>query len=135
MILTVTEALTFVYIQSCHAHLLLDWLSLLVQPVRSDKITNEEVLGRAGTQRKVIHTVKSHKLCYFGHIIRHGLLNRVLLEGQLEGRRSRGRPTTTWTVNIYEWTGLTYNEAVRKTETGNEPPPWRGVWGSSPRKF
>ena len=34
------------------------------------------------------------------------------------------RPTTTWTVNIYEWTGLTYSEAVRKTETRNE---WRVI--------
>ena len=77
----------------------------------------------------MIHTIKSRKLRYFGHIIRYGLLNRVLLEGQLEGRRSRGRPRTTWTMNIYEWTGFTYNEAVRETGTRNE---WR-VIASNPR--
>ena len=60
-------------------------------------------------------SIKTRKLRYFGHIIRHGLLNRVIL-GQLEGQKSRGRPRTTWTVNISERTGLIYSEAVRNAE-------------------
>ena len=42
-----------------------------------------------------IVTVKSRKLRYFGHIIRHELLNRVLLEGQLEGTK------IPWTTEDY----------------------------------
>ena len=57
-------------------------------------------------------------------IIRHGLLNRMILEGQLDGRRSRGRPRTTWTVNMFEWTGLIYSEAVRNAERRTE---WRVI--------
>ena len=39
----------------------------------SDKITNDEVLRGARTQRNIIHTIKSRKLRYFGHIVRHRL--------------------------------------------------------------
>ena len=45
-------------------------------------------------------------------------------EGEKEGRRSRGRPRTTWTVNIFQWTGLIYSEAVRNAERRTE---WRVI--------
>ena len=54
---------------------------------------------------------------------RHGLLNRVLLR-QSQGRRSRGRTRTSWTVKIFEWTGLSYGEGVRRANCRSE---WRIV--------
>ena len=47
----------------------------------------------------------------------------MLSEGHLE-RKSRGRPMATWTVNMFERTGLIYSEAVRNSERRTE---WRVI--------
>ena len=77
-----------------------------------DKISNDEVLKQVHEKRKILTTIKMKKLKLFGHIIRHSSLQRDLMEGHINGKRSRGRPITTWTTNIKEWTGHNYCEAV-----------------------
>ena len=72
-----------------------------------DRVTNEEVLQRMGTERNLLKSVKQRQLRYFGHIKRRsGFLSQVL-EGKLEGKRPRGRPRTNWMSNIARWTGET----------------------------
>ena len=39
----------------------------------------------------------------------------------MNGRRARGRPRTTMTDNIKDWTGMTYHECVRTTQN-------RDIW-------
>ena len=58
----------------------------------SEKKTNEEVLTLADEQLYIIPTIKKRKITYFGHMIRRNNIHRLLLEGPLEGKRSRGRP-------------------------------------------
>ena len=43
------------------------------------------------------------KCQYFGHIIRGDGVQRLLMEGRINGRRGRGRPRTMWTDNIKEY--------------------------------
>ena len=77
------------------------------------RLGDEIWLPRWITVRYMFHMYLTEHTC-----LEHtGYIHVTCLEGQLEGRRSRRRPRTTWTMNISEWTGLTYNEAVRKTET------------------
>lgn len=95
----------------------------------SDRVTNEEVLIRIGEQRKLLSTIKSRKLRLFGHLVRHDSLQKRLIEGQLNGRRVRGRPMTTWMTNISAWTGLSYAEAVRIAQNRQQ---WRRI-SSQPR--
>ena len=64
--------------------------------------------------------IKSQKLRYFGHISRQNSLQELLLEGKINGKRSRGRPRTSWYSNIKEWTGLKYPDAVRTSEECDE---------------
>ena len=45
----------------------------------------------------------------------------TILEGKVEGKRSRGRPKATWLDNIKDWTGLSLH--VPKTVT----PGWRYI--------
>ena len=61
-----------------------------------DRVTNEEVLRRMGNNAEVVDIIKSRKLRYYGHMRRHDSVQRDLLEGRVEGKRSRGRPITTW---------------------------------------
>ena len=71
-----------------------------------EKKTNEEVLTLADEQLYIIPTIKKRKITYFGHMTRRNNILRLLLEGPLEGKVSRGRPRTEWITNITEWTGM-----------------------------
>ena len=79
-----------------------------------DKKTNEEVLKLADERLYIIPTlIKKRKITYFGHMVRRNNIHRLLLEGPLEGKLSRGRPRTEWLTNITEWTGMRYEDLVR----------------------
>jgi len=54
------------------------------------KMKNEEVLSRAGTERRMIETIKKRQLGFFGHIIRKGTLESIITAGKIEGKRARG---------------------------------------------
>ncbi len=66
----------------------------------TEKITNEQVPRRMGTGRDIVRQFKTRKLQYLGHLIRHNTSQIQLIEGKVEGRRSRGRPRNTWTTDI-----------------------------------
>ena len=57
----------------------------------AQKVTNEEVLERVGTDRQLINVLRNRKKRWIGHILRgEGLLKEVI-EGRMEGKRGRGR--------------------------------------------
>ena len=60
----------------------------------TEKITNEEVLRRMGTATEIVRQFTTSKLQYLGHLIRHNTSQVQLIEGKIEGRRSRGRPSS-----------------------------------------
>ena len=72
-----------------------------------DRVTNENVLKKLKTERKLLKTIKQRKLRYFGHVKRQNGFLKQTLEGKIQGTRPRGRPRTTWVDNIQEWTGRT----------------------------
>ena len=45
-----------------------------------------------------------------------GELGTTILEGKVEGKRSRGRPKATWLDNIKDWTGLSLHAAVQRAK-------------------
>ena len=77
------------------------------------KKTNEEVLKLADERLHIIQTIKKRKITYFGHMIRHNNIHRLILEDPLEGKISRGRPRMKWMTNITEWTGMRCEDLVR----------------------
>ena len=92
-----------------------------------DRVTNEEVLRRMGNNAEVVDIIKSRKLRYYGHNRRHDSVQRDLLEGRVEGKRSRGRPITTWMDNIKEWTNISMREVVTVALDKNK---WKMVYSS-----
>ncbi|KAG1669601.1 NADPH oxidase 5 [Nymphon striatum] len=87
--------------------------------------TNEFVLRKIEAKRPLMNTIKKRKCTYFGHIMRkEDDLQRLLLEGKIQGRRGRGRPRTAWYHNIKEWTGMRYADCSRKAQNREE---WRSM--------
>jgi len=55
---------------------------------------------------EIEETIKSRKLQYLGHVMRHpekyNLLNLIIL-GKIVGKKSRGRPQISWLDNLRKW--------------------------------
>ena len=88
------------------------------------KIINEEVLRRMGTGREIVRQFKTRKLQYLGHLIRHNSTQLQLIEGKIEGRRSRGRPRNPWTTDSTSTKGLKYYQLKRAAEDRKR---WHGL--------
>jgi hypothetical protein len=66
-----------------------------------NKISNSELWNRTG-QSSITSTIKKRKLHWIGHILRRPQHNitRQALDWNPQGKRRRGRPTTTWRRTI-----------------------------------
>jgi len=65
-----------------------------------DKITNEEVLKQVNEKRTIWKAIQKRRCRMIGHILRHGGLMQLILEGMTEGKRSRGRPRLSYLKQI-----------------------------------
>ena len=65
----------------------------------TEKTTNEEVLRRMETYIELVRQFKTRKLQYLGHLIIHNSSQLQLIEGKIEGRRSRAWPTKKYLDN------------------------------------
>ena len=82
-----------------------------------ERVTNKEVLKIIPLNKcQLLSIVKKSKLSYFGHLKRHDVLERIFLEGRMEGRRGRGRPRRRWTQYISDWMETTVTCAGRKAD-------------------
>ena len=44
-----------------------------------EKVRNEEVLKRLGVKKELLSNVKTSKLAYLGHVLRHDSLQKTIL--------------------------------------------------------
>ena len=58
----------------------------------TEKKTNEEVLAMANAEREILKNIKGRQLRFLGHVLRREGMEKTIIEGKLEGRKSRGRP-------------------------------------------
>jgi hypothetical protein len=57
-----------------------------------EHVTNEEVLRRVGEKRSLIRKIRGRQRRWIGHMLRGDSILRRILEGKMEGKRTRGRP-------------------------------------------
>jgi hypothetical protein len=81
----------------------------------TDKITNASVRKQIGTNEMLEDRVKRQKLSYFGHVVRSDTLEKNIMLGMGEGKRSRGRPKMRWMDEILEVTGLSLPKLLEAT--------------------
>ena len=60
----------------------------------TDKVSNEEVLRKAGVSRKLLKYIWMRQLSFMGHVIRKRGLENLVLTSKIDGKRSRAETTT-----------------------------------------
>ena len=75
------------------------------------KRTNVSVLEEIGEKKRLSTKINAHTLAYFGHIARrHDSLEKIIIQGKIDGSRGRGRPKALWFDRIKALVGcLTYD--------------------------
>ena len=78
----------------------------------TERRTNMSILQQLSIPENwLLKNIKTRKIKYFGHIKRHGGLERIIMEGMVPGKRSRGRPRRRWTQDIIDELGMTAADA------------------------
>ena len=78
-----------------------------------DKRTNELVLSSMNEKRSLIKTIWDKKKNWIGHVVRGDRLMKLVLEGKMEEKRSRGRPRMDMIDDVLD---ETYGDMKRKAE-------------------
>src|SRR6478609_4814005 len=88
---------------------------------RRDWIRNVHVRERLNLSTDIVQWVAERRLQFFGHVVRMPAhrLPLVAIQGQVHGKRSRGRPQKRWIDNVKEdvtTMGISLVEAFRLTQ-------------------
>ena len=100
------------------------WRKLLCIPWTA-KRTNKSILLEIGEKNRLFNAIVKQKLQYFGHIARRegDNLEKLIMFGLVEGKRSRGRQKLRWTDGIAtltkESTYSCYTRAQNRKEWKN----------------
>ena len=75
-------------------------------------------------ERELTKDIAKRKVKYAGHIFRGsgGERSKLLIEGFIEGKRSRGKPRADWMNSIKNWCGTKNYGELKKLASH------RGVW-------
>ena len=90
--------------------------------------SNAEVLKMIGLKNtELVLSIKKKKkkkkkLAYYGHVRRHHSLQKLVLEGKVDGKRGRGRRRKSWTGNVSEMTKMSMAQCSVKALDRSE---WR----------
>jgi len=62
---------------------------------RTEHRSNQEVLDMVDEYRSLMNTIRQRQKNWLGHVLRSESLLRTVLEGRMEGTRTRGRQSDT----------------------------------------
>ena len=78
--------------------------------------SNAEVVKMVGLKNtELVLSIKKKKLAYYGHVRRQHSLQKLALEGKVDGKRSRGRRRKSWAGNVSEMTKMRMAQCSVKT--------------------
>lgn len=93
----------------------------------TEKKSNKDVMELAGYERSLIRTIRKRQLKFLGHISRKDEIEKQMLSGKIEGRRSRGRQRTTYIDSLNNYAtkkSISNTELIRMT---TEREVWRAM--------
>lgn len=75
--------------------------------------SNQSILEQLHVEKRLQRLVSERITAFFGHVIRKDGLEKLTIQGKVEGFRSRGRSPTRYTDHIVNTTGLSLAQCVR----------------------
>ena len=89
--------------------------------------TNASILEEIGVSKRLLHTINIQMLSYFGHIARRkgNNLEKVIMQGMIEGKRRKGRPRSRWIDQIRSAVGLPLRDCYALAEDRHL---WRRIY-------
>ncbi|KAK9871609.1 hypothetical protein WA026_012988 [Henosepilachna vigintioctopunctata] len=91
--------------------------------------TNISIIEELNIETRLVTKINQSILRYFGHIARRGdSMERLMVEGKVEGRRTRGRAPKRWIDQIKTLVGHNLPEASHMAQS-------RGTWSEEVRKI
>src|SRR4030088_84276 len=94
------------------------WVWRRIQKVSwKDKKSNENVFEEMGESRCLLETIRKRKKSWIGHVPRGEGLLREVMEGRMEGKRTRDRPRMGM---IDDLKGLSYENMKRRAHYGRK---------------
>jgi len=63
----------------------------MLKIIWSNRVTNEEVLGRIKEKRQIWKTITKRRDNMIGHTLYHYSLLKLIIEGYVDGKTGRGR--------------------------------------------
>jgi len=95
------------------------WIWRKMEKIRwTAHVSNEEVLSLVKEQRCLVHVIKQRQANWIGHVLRHECLLKTVLEGKIEGKRTRGKPRRKMLDLLMEQEDkkISYQELKRRAE-------------------
>ena len=95
-----------------------------------NRTTNKEVFDRIKEKPTLLKKIAKRKSSFFGHIVRSSSRNLFvnILEGFIDGKKSKGRPRRMWIDDIKEWANVReYGQLKRKAQCREQ---WRSMIGN-----
>ena len=80
-----------------------------------DHVTNDEVLRRGRTERKLMNRIRAGQMSFLGHIMRKHSLENIVVTGKIEGERSRGRPRLNFMKSLSQLLKISEVEIIERT--------------------
>ena len=90
-----------------------DWWCHIQRVSFSDERYSKSRMGCCPWWHDLLLTVKRLELSWFGHVCRHDMLAKIILQKTVHGRCCRGRPCKSCKDNIKEWTGQSISSLLR----------------------
>ena len=82
----------------------------------TEHVSNEEVLGRANYNRRLLGIIRKRQLSFLGHAMRKEGIENLALTGKVCGKRGKGRPRLTFMRSLSAWTNVEESEMLRKSK-------------------
>src|SRR6218665_3286356 len=79
-------------------------------------------IGDGGMEHGLLNIIKRRKLSYFGHVMRKegDCLEKEFMQGTTPGARKQGKPRMRRMDNTEEWTGIPFEDLLKKTRDRRE---------------
>ena len=101
------------------------FLRRMLRVLWADRVTNEEVLRRAGTRRELLKQVCRRQMAFLGHVYRKDDVERQVLTGRIQGKRDHGKQRMTFLQSLRNWATMGTTSRTDFLRTAERREDWR----------